>query len=142
MRKPAKSTNLPPEIVDAIGAEFEAMGFNFDPEAFGKFGGVETIGLGQAAGLSPDEIAHLINIKVIADRLERLLPKCVEQIGDCTYVSMPLDDLRCAHGFLTLVKADVIENITAEQFKQAVTIVCRLEATSNGEPKKRKRTGR
>jgi len=122
MRKPAKSTTLSPEIIDAMGAELEAMGFNFDREALRenfKFGGAETIALAQAAGLSTDKIAHLLNIRVMAVCLEQLLPKCVEQIGDCTYVSMPLDDLRCAHGFLALVKADAIENITTEQFKQA-----------------------
>jgi hypothetical protein len=65
--------------------------------------------------------------------LEHNLPKCVEEVGTdeetgiWTMVSMPLEDLRFAYGYMALVEAGT--EVTAEQTARACHISIRLSHT-------------
>jgi hypothetical protein len=53
--------NLSPEIIDAIGSQYKAMGFEFDPRGLAriKAGGPDVVGLASAMGLPPKaDIPH------------------------------------------------------------------------------------
>jgi hypothetical protein len=117
---------LSPQIVDAMRTQYEAMGFVFDTEAFAEsvsFDGT-MIELARGMGLPIEEIAQLLIQKMAVDEIEHYLPKCIREMDSLTLISMRLEDLRFAHGYLTLVEAGA--KITPEQTKRAVEIACSL----------------
>ena len=115
-------------------SRMEAMGLTFNPEALSGFQDTNMIELGSSMGLSATEIAGLLINKIAAAQIERELPKCVWQRGDGVLISMPLDDLRFAYGFMALVEADA--HISKDQTKRALQIADKLLATTaaNGGP--------
>jgi hypothetical protein len=121
--------NLSPEIIDAIGSQYKAMGFEFDPRGLARFrtGGPDVVGLASAMGLPPQEIARLLIEKFTVTHIEHDLPRCVRQFGDRTLMSMPLDDVRFVYGYMALVEAGA--TVSSEQTKRAIQIVCKLSLT-------------
>jgi hypothetical protein len=121
--------DLSPEIIDAMRSQHDAMGFGFNPEALTQVRGLDMISLASAMGLPPEEIASLLIQKIAAAHIEHELPKCVRQLGDSTMISMPLNDLRFAYGYLALVEAGA--HINLDQTKRAIKIALKLSATSS-----------
>jgi hypothetical protein len=82
---------LPPEIIEAMHREYEAMGLGFNEEALAQFGFdmPELVDLAISMG-SPQEIARALVEKIVAAHIEHELPKCVREFGDATLISMPL----------------------------------------------------
>jgi hypothetical protein len=115
-------SNLAPEIVDALRRQYEAAGVVLNSEALANCVVDESIvALVNAMGSSPDEVAQTLIEKLVAADIELCLPTCVRQVADATLVSMPLEDLRFAHGYLALVEAGAC--IAPDQITRAIHIV-------------------
>jgi len=124
---------LPPAIIDAMRAQCEAMGLGFNPEGLEAFAaqGLERLPLAMAMS-SPAVLARELLAKTTAAWLDYQLPNCVGPLGDeATLVSMPLDDVRFAYGYLALVEAGA--GLTDYQIKRAVEITGKLAAASTSE---------
>jgi hypothetical protein len=119
------------------------MGFEFDPDGLSQFktDGPDMVGLlASAMGLSPQEIAHELIGKMTAAEIEHGLAKCVQELGSGTLISMPLEDLRFAYGYLALLEAGA--PIGLDQTKRAIQIALKLTAIplprSKPTPRRRK----
>jgi len=128
-RKSMKTMDrLPPEILDAMRVIFERGGYVFQPEGLARFAADESlITLVRAMGWPVEEAAKVLVGKILAADIEQGLHKCVRAAGEVTLVSMTLEDLRFAYGFLPLEEAEV--SLTADQFNKAIDIVCKLART-------------
>ena len=125
--------NLSPEIVDALRSHYATMGYEFNPDALSQFktDGPDMIGLARSMGLSIEEIAKVLIEKFTVANIEAGLPTCVQSFGDdATLISMPLDDLRFACGYLALVEAGA--PISLEQTKRAIRIAGSLTVAAMG----------
>jgi hypothetical protein len=123
--------DLPPDILDAMRSQYDAMGFGFNPEGLSQYAmdGVDMIAAAGAMGLSSQEIAQVLIQKFTAAQMEQGLPRCVRQFGDATMVSMPLDDLRFIYGYFALVEAGA--PIDLDRTKRALQIAHKLEAVGS-----------
>ena len=93
---------------------------------FSQFHG--NIDLAMSLGLPPREIAGLLIDRITAAHIEHGLPKYIKQLGDtAVLVSMPLEDLRFAYGYLAMVD---VGGISQAQTKRAVQIALKLDATT------------
>lgn len=88
--------DLSPEILDAMRRQCEAIGFEFNLEALSQY----RTNFTSSMGLPPQEIADLLIQKMTAADIEHELPKCVQKLGNGTLISMPLEDLSFAYGYL------------------------------------------
>jgi hypothetical protein len=121
--------NMPPEILDAIRSQYEAMGFGFNPEGLSRYLTDEgLVSTSLSMGLSPQEIACLLIERYTVAEIEYGLPKCVQSLGSNVLISMPLDDLRFAYGYLALVEARA--KISLDQTKRAIQIAIKLATTA------------
>jgi len=88
----------------------------------------DVIDLARSLELSVQEIARVLIEKITAANIEPGLQKCVSQLGDHhTVISMPLDDLRFAYGYLALGEAGA--PISLDQTKRAIEIADKLILT-------------
>ena len=122
--------DLSPEILDAMRTQYEAMGFGFNPEALSQYrtDGEGIIASAMSMGLPPQEIACRLIEQFTALHVEHELPKCVQQLGSGVLISMPLEDLRFAYGYLALAEVEV--PISLDQTKRATQIAHRLAAAA------------
>ncbi len=118
--------DLSPEILDAMRCRYEAMGFGFNPEGLSRY----RTNFTSSMGLPPQEIANLLIQKITASRIKHDLPKCVQKLGNGTLISMPLEDLSFAYGYLALVEAG--STISLNQTKRAIQIAHNFDSMETG----------